>query len=176
VTAASATDATRGVSGRAFTVASTSRPFVTGLDGRAPESAGAVVTFGDSITDGAQNEPAAFPKSPQGIGKNVRYLDWLARRLLTAHIPLSVLNAGIGGNKLLHDGTYGGNFDVYGPSALQRLQLDVLDQGGVTTVIMLLAAWHQRRTWRPRKAPKPRAEGRGCARLQHPERVPERQA
>jgi lysophospholipase L1-like esterase len=43
---------------------------------------------------------------------------------------VSVLNAGIGGNRLLHDGT--------GPSGLSRFARDVLGQSGVTHVIVLL--------------------------------------
>jgi lysophospholipase L1-like esterase len=131
-------DATRRISGAPFSLRTTTRPFVTGLDVRAAASTGAVVTLGDSITDGAQNEPAGFPENPAGIGANVRYSDDLARRLRGAHIPLAVLNAGIGGNRLLHDGGYGGNFTWYGPSALHRLRPDVLRQAGATTVIMLL--------------------------------------
>jgi lysophospholipase L1-like esterase len=57
--------------------------------------------------------------------------------LIAAHIPLSVLNAGISGNRVLLDGTAGGGPDVFGPAALTRLAPDVLDQAGITTVIWL---------------------------------------
>jgi lysophospholipase L1-like esterase len=43
-----------------------------------------------------------------------------------------VLNAGIGGNRLLSEGTYGA-----GVNALARFDRDVLDQPGVTQVIVL---------------------------------------
>jgi poly(hydroxyalkanoate) depolymerase family esterase len=135
-TASRTGDATRIPSGGAFTVSTTTRPFVDGIDVRAPSRVGAVVALGDSITDGSQNQPNGVFESPVGISANVRYPDWLARRLLAAHLPLSSLNAGLAGNKLLQDGTYGGNLALYGPSALHRLDVDVLRQAGVTTVIL----------------------------------------
>ncbi|WP_256090441.1 PfkB family carbohydrate kinase [Actinacidiphila rubida] len=59
--------------------------------------AAAVVTLGDSITDGFQSTP----------GANRRWPDLLAARLRAAHGPAStfgVLNAGISGNRVLLDG------------------------------------------------------------------------
>ena len=60
-------------------------------------AAGSIVTLGDSITDGAASK----------INRNDRWPDVLARRL-QADKSLSgmgrVLNAGINGNRLLHDG------------------------------------------------------------------------
>jgi lysophospholipase L1-like esterase len=90
----------------------------------APDAAGAIVAFGDSITDGA----AAPPDT------NGRWPDGLARRLLSAPAPLKmgVLNAGIGGNRVLSDAAYGA-----GPNALARFEIDVLSQPGVTHVIVL---------------------------------------
>ena len=90
----------------------------------APDAAGAIVAFGDSITDGA----AAPPDT------NGRWPDGLARRLLSASAPLKmgVLNAGIGGNRVLSDAAYGA-----GPNALARFEVDVLSQPGVTHVIVL---------------------------------------
>ncbi len=124
--------------GTAFALYNSTRPFVDGLDVVAPASTGAVVAFGDSITDGYQGDaPAGVPASPQGYNENRRWPDDLARRLIAARISLSVLNAGISGNRVLLDGTVGGGPDVYGPSALSRLGQDVLDQVGVTTVIWL---------------------------------------
>ena len=93
--------------------------FVKGIDVSTRESnAAAIVCFGDSITDGALSTRDA----------NRRWPDVLARRLQenskTAH--LSVLNEGIGGNRLLHDGT--------GPNAIARFDRDVLAQSGVRYV------------------------------------------
>jgi lysophospholipase L1-like esterase len=87
-------------------------------------SAGAVVAFGDSITDGARSTPDT----------NNRYPDQLARRLNAAGSPvkLAVLNAGIGGNRVLSDGAYSS-----GPNALARFEHNVLAQPGATHVIVL---------------------------------------
>src|SRR6266849_2930800 len=52
---------------------------------------GAVVALGDSITDGASSR----------LDKNERWTDVLGRRLLDNHIQIAVLNAGIGGNRVL---------------------------------------------------------------------------
>jgi lysophospholipase L1-like esterase len=79
----------------------------------------AVVTFGDSITDGARSTPDA----------NGRWPDELARRLSQKGSSVAVLNAGISGNRVLGDGP--------GYSALARFDKDVLMQTGVTHVIVL---------------------------------------
>ena len=90
----------------------------------APDATGVVVAFGDSITDGAASSPDT----------NSRWPDILAQRLLSAPVPLKmgVLNAGIGGNRLLSEGAYGA-----GLNALARFENDVLSQPGVTHVIVM---------------------------------------
>jgi lysophospholipase L1-like esterase len=94
--------------------------FVAGVEVLAPQ-ARAVVAFGDSITDGFGVQP----------GTNLRWTDRLATRLRAepGMAQVAVLNAGIGGNRLLHDGL--------GPNALARFERDVLAQPGVTHVIVL---------------------------------------
>jgi len=77
----------------------------------------AVVAFGDSITDGYGIKP----------NSDTRWPDFLAARLKDK--PVSVLNAGIGGNRLLLDGL--------GPNASARFDRDVLSQSGVKYVIVL---------------------------------------
>ena len=96
-------------------------PFLKGVESRLGDRAGAVVCFGDSITDGA--------KSTRDT--NSRWPDVLAARLQHSrgHHDLSVLNEGIGGNRVLLDGT--------GPNALARLDRDVLSQSGVRYLILL---------------------------------------
>ena len=96
--------------------------FLTGIDVLAPESASAVVAFGDSITDGARSESDA----------NHRWPDILAARLREAQA--GVVNAGISGNRILHDGT--GNVR-FGVNALARFDRDVLAVPGVKFVIVM---------------------------------------
>lgn len=78
-----------------------------------------IVALGDSITEGAQSTANAFRGWP----------DRLAERLAAAHSKWSVVNTGIGGNRLLRYGT--------GPSALARLDRDVLSVPGVKAIILL---------------------------------------
>ena len=60
--------------GDAFAHRNTTRPLVTGLDVRVARPLGAVVTFGDSITDGYQGQaPAGVPESPEGVDANGRW-------------------------------------------------------------------------------------------------------
>jgi lysophospholipase L1-like esterase len=100
---------------------------IAGVDVSAPPGVAAVVTLGDSITDG-------HGATTNG---NDRWPDDLARRLLTAAAtrapkpahPLGVLNEGMGGNRLLLDGL--------GPNALARFDRDVLAQTGVRYVIVM---------------------------------------
>jgi lysophospholipase L1-like esterase len=95
--------------------------FLKGVDVTADSKAASIVTFGDSITDGAHSTRDA----------NARWPDLLARRLQadkkTAH--LGVLNQGIGGNRVLHDTT--------GPSALARFDRDVIAQTGVKYLVIM---------------------------------------
>jgi lysophospholipase L1-like esterase len=96
-------------------------PFLKGIDVKADDKAASIVAFGDSITDGAHSTRNA----------NARWPDVLARRLLADKKTsnLGVLNEGIGGNRILHDG--------YGPNALARFDRDVLAQAGVKYLIIL---------------------------------------
>jgi lysophospholipase L1-like esterase len=120
--------------GLAFVQTTTARYFVHGLDVRAGGDAGTVVTFGDSLTDGYQSGPTGIPETISTLNINARYPDWLARRLLAEHIPLSVANAGIYGNQILRNGS----LPFSGPSGLSRFRADVIDQPGVRTVLILL--------------------------------------
>ena len=95
--------------------------FLKAVDVKAPAETGAVVAYGDSITDGTASTNDT----------NQRWPDLLAKRLHDnkATAGLGVLNEGIGGNRVLHDGT--------GPSALARFDTDVLAQSGVRYLIIL---------------------------------------
>ncbi|WP_280339056.1 SGNH/GDSL hydrolase family protein [Nocardia neocaledoniensis] len=108
--------------GAAFTDSTHSWYFLSSVEmtGRSVPD-GAIVAFGDSITDG-------FGSDNDG---NNRYPDALADRLAAAGTPRAVLNAGIGGNTLLSDSPW------YGESATRRFDRDVLAHDGVRTVVLL---------------------------------------
>jgi lysophospholipase L1-like esterase len=92
---------------------------LTGIEVLADASSGAIVTLGDSLTDGRGST----------TDRNNRWPDELAKRLHT-NAPtagVAVLNMGIGGN-----GVFGG----LGPSALARFERDVLDQNGARWLIL----------------------------------------
>jgi lysophospholipase L1-like esterase len=95
--------------------------FITGIDVEAPATSAAIVTLGDSITDGRGSTTNA----------NDRWPDNLARRLQadSSTADIAVLNQGIGGNAVVAGGL--------GPTAIQRFERDVLDQRGARWVIVL---------------------------------------
>lgn len=95
--------------------------FITGLDViPTARAAAAIVTLGDSITDGYGCT----------TDQNNRWTDAFARRLQAqpATAQLGVLNQGIGGNRLLRDGL--------GTNILARFDRDVLVQTGARWVIV----------------------------------------
>jgi lysophospholipase L1-like esterase len=94
---------------------------ISGVDVAASGDSGAVVTLGDSITDG-------HGATTNG---NDRWPDVLAARMQADKSTrmMGVLNEGIGGNRLLLDGL--------GPNALARFDRDVVAQTGVRAVIVL---------------------------------------
>jgi lysophospholipase L1-like esterase len=91
-----------------------------GLDVQARSGMADVVTLGDSITDGRGSI----------TNENTRWPDDLARNLAAdkRYANVGVLNHGIGGNNILHDGL--------GPSALSRFDRDVIGQSGVRWVLV----------------------------------------
>lgn len=93
---------------------------LTRVEVMAPETVGAIVAFGDSITDGTNSTSDT----------NNRWPDHLARRLVANNIKMAALNAGIGGNRVLGDGG--------SVNALARLDRDVLTQTGVKFVVFMM--------------------------------------
>jgi lysophospholipase L1-like esterase len=89
--------------------------------------AGTVVAFGDSITDGAATAPET----------NRRWPNRLFERIEARGLGLAVTDAGISGNRLLHNGQ-GNMGSVFGVNALARFDRDVLGQAGVRYLIVLL--------------------------------------
>ncbi len=108
--------------------------YVDGLDVEAPLTTHCIVAFGDSITDGfVASTPQSIPVTLKVADKNGRYPDDLQRRLDAAHLPISVVNAGIGENEVLADSSAG----LGGPSALHRFRADALDVPGCTGVLFM---------------------------------------
>lgn len=105
----------------AFAKTTESWYFLSALEVKASsDTRGAVVALGDSITDGASAR----------TDKNERWTDVLARRFMAGHVEMSVLNAGIGGNRVLTSSP------CWGENALARLGRDVLAQAGIRNVIL----------------------------------------
>lgn len=99
-------------------------PFLTEID--VESTAGCVVAYGDSITDGQG--------SPRNL--NQRWPDFLARRLLAGTLqPLGVVNRGISANSLLNDYPSG---LLAGRDGLERFDRDVMATAGVRAVVILL--------------------------------------
>ena len=85
------------------------------IDTAAAPGSYAILTLGDSITDGAHSTRDA----------NHRWPD-----IMADHLPgVGVLNEGISGNRILHDDA--------GPNALARFERDVLEPAGVRDMIVL---------------------------------------
>jgi len=95
--------------------------WLSGVEVLAPATAGAVVAFGDSITDGTRSTPNTDGSWPA----------FLAGRLLAnpATGQIAVINEGIAANRVLRDG--------FGVSALARFDRDVISQPGVKWMTIL---------------------------------------
>ncbi|MGU3392358.1 GDSL-type esterase/lipase family protein [Sphingomonas sp. M1A8_2b] len=85
------------------------------------ETVGTIVAIGDSITDGYGVKP----------NHNTRWTDRLAERLrdTAATRGIGVVNAGIGGNRILLDGL--------GPNLMARFDRDVVARSGVRWAILI---------------------------------------
>lgn len=100
------------------------RTFLSGVEVESARPAPVVVAFGDSITDGAYSS----------LGANRRWPDRLAQRLAASpQRQTSVVNAGIGGNRVLSPGSIA----IFGVAALARFDRDVLSVPGATHLVVL---------------------------------------
>jgi lysophospholipase L1-like esterase len=98
----------------------TSRIFLSEILVDAPPDARAVVTFGDSITDGATST----------VDANHRWPDFLAERLNEVDAQVAVINQGISGARVLRD--------RMGENALARFDRDVLSHSQADTVVLMM--------------------------------------
>ena len=101
--------------------------WVAALDVQSTETTGTIVLFADSITDGR-----CSTRDDKGIVQpnlDQRWGDVLATRLVARpkREQKAIAIAAISGNRVLARGN--------GPSALERLERDVLDRAGVTHVV-----------------------------------------
>jgi lysophospholipase L1-like esterase len=98
-------------------------PYLMGVDVMEAAGFGTIVTLGDSITDGSRSTSDT----------NRRWPDVLAGRLLAQKgNKFAVVNAGIGGNRIMSDT----NNVAYGPNALARFDRDVLTMPGLKYVFL----------------------------------------
>jgi lysophospholipase L1-like esterase len=113
----------------------TSWYLLKGVEVDAGSKAAAVVVLGASISDGYHST----------LDKNARWPDVLATRLQAnkATARIGVLNEGISGGRVLHD--------ITGPSALSRLDRDVLAQPGAKYLIVALGTNDIGRTYFPQR-------------------------
>ena len=113
----------------AFPFSTASWFFLDALDMRTAAANSAIVALGDSITDGTLST----------LNGDDRWPDVLARRLRAKHgNRIAVVNAGIGGNQVIGPKEYGPDKPFPGgPSALSRLDRDVIGLSGVSHVIWL---------------------------------------
>jgi lysophospholipase L1-like esterase len=95
--------------------------YITGID-VVPDAApsAAIVTLGDSLTDGRGSTTNGNDRWPDDLSRRLRATAATAR--------VAVLNQGIGGNAVVSGGL--------GPTAMERFPRDVLEQSGVRWLIV----------------------------------------
>jgi lysophospholipase L1-like esterase len=113
----------------AFPYTTTSWYFLDAVDVMASDDTVVVACFGDSITDGTAST----------LNGDDRWPDVLSRRLHAAYgARVVVVNAGIGGNRVVGPASYSPAAPFAGgPSALDRLERDVLGLSGLSAVVWL---------------------------------------
>lgn len=108
---------------------------IEALEVAAPIGVRTLVTVGDSITDGSAATTSFLDMDTSPMtATDQRYPNHLQRIIHKAKLPLSVANAGIGGNELLSDGW----LPQFGTSMLGRLDYDVLAVTGATHVLAMI--------------------------------------
>jgi len=116
-------DRVTGTTGGRFHRRLASQYLLDGLDTLSPARYdGALVAFGDSITAGVGATVGAMDSWPEVLGRRLNAL---------SGDTLSVVNEGIGGNRVLNDAP------CCGPNAVARFGADAIGQTGVREVILL---------------------------------------
>jgi lysophospholipase L1-like esterase len=110
----------------AFTVTTSSMYWLSAVEVFSSSTTSAIIAFGDSITNGTCST----------VDAHGRWQDALAVRLLPPDGKgLAVINAGIGGNTLTRANLIP---PPNSPPGIERLDRDVLEQAGVTHVILFM--------------------------------------
>jgi lysophospholipase L1-like esterase len=119
-------------SSESFTATTTTMPWLKAIDVLSPSASGAIVAFGDSITDGTCST----------LDAHDRWEDWLAVRLALdddrrggRNGQKAVVNEGIGGNTVTREGLQPPPDSTPG---IERLDRDVLSHEGVSDVILFM--------------------------------------
>jgi lysophospholipase L1-like esterase len=115
-----------------FTASITSMPWLKAIDVSSSSSTGAVVAFGDSITDGTCSTVDAHDRWEDLVALRLA-LDAANRGAPDAH--KAVLNEGIGGNTITRERLQP---PPDSPPGLERLERDVLTHHGVTHVVLFM--------------------------------------
>jgi lysophospholipase L1-like esterase len=130
--APNAGDLSRAESGDAFKEPITSMPWLKAIDVLSSSAGGAIVMFGDSITDG----------TCATVDANDRWGDWLAVRLALdddrhggRNVQKAILNEGIGGNTVTREGLQPPPDSTPG---IERMERDVLSHEGITDVVLFM--------------------------------------
>jgi lysophospholipase L1-like esterase len=121
MTANGAGDTAADESSATFTSSTTTMFWLKGIDVLSATSRGAIVAFGDSITDGTCST----------FDGHDRWLDWLAFRLasLDGAAAKAVVNEGLSSNTIT---------TIRSNSGVERLDRDVLSHDGVTDVLLFM--------------------------------------
>ncbi|HLH98424.1 MAG TPA: GDSL-type esterase/lipase family protein [Xanthobacteraceae bacterium] len=120
-------DQTASTDGKPFTAKTTSMFWLKSIDVQAAARAGAIVAFGDSITDGTCTT----------LDAHERWEDAVAERLaLGKKDTHAVINEGIGGNTVTSSPDM--KPPLNSPAGVERLDRDVLSHAGVSHVIVFL--------------------------------------
>lgn len=108
---------------------------IEALEVAAPPQVTTLVAVGDSITDGAASTTSFLDENTSPMtATDQRYPNHLQRLIHESGLPLSVANAGIGGNELLRDGW----LPQFGVGVLDRLDYDVLDVTAASHVLAMI--------------------------------------
>jgi lysophospholipase L1-like esterase len=101
-------------------------PYLAAVELSSTDKSRSIVAFGDSITDGYRST----------VDANHRWPDYLAVRLTAAHRNLTIVNEGIGGNRIWHDAIPGRL--VFGPNGLSRFDREAIAVTGASHIVVLL--------------------------------------